>query len=884
MSTSFYKFLGNMSMYTILYLTSFTLILALLLITPVHGQTLQVDVWTNKGGKGINNLDGGTYVYGEQIYIYYSINMHADRVRLIIIFPDGSVRVVVDRQLPAGTYFDVGTIGGIPGVRIVRLEVWSGNQFTSDEVRYNALFCPSHGMYLGVDIRILNDEDLELTGWFRPTGVSWSDFVDFCWNIYPGKDYYISYLMNDLLNPMFGIKRSSTLGSGLDESGKRVWLKLSVKFRDLSYSDYELKILRFIDPVKNAGRGYVDEIHLVSFRNIWKVSPQPTRMLVQSVDWINTDVASAPLNYEVYLYALISIKVRVEGIPSDTSVSILINEMNLGSIGPGRYIEKTLPARDYTIKVQPDMIMYNEDTRYRCRNNIYYLTVSGEVVFRYIAEHRVKISVQPQTSGAGLTIDGIYYSFEKLPFEDWWEEGSSHRIIADKEGPMMYVSELERRLVRFQGWNDGTIAYEKTISLSRPLNLVAIYDFVTQYYVNARSNYGRVTGSGWYNKGEKIEIQLENYVLEGQKAVVYLSSKEKMVFQGWSGDLTSPNTREVLIVDSPKIIEAVWKKQYYVEIITDYGNVRGSGWYDEGDIARIALDEDTVYSMDGRTRYIFNGWSGDYTGREKEFSVNVNKPLLIKSTWFTQYLVEIYTVPIELADKTLEFREKWFTAGDQISTVIENEVQVSAETKYVFVRWVADGETSFSREIRKIVDKPIEIRVEYEPWYYVWITSEYGTVYGSGWYRAGSQTEISVEPKTVGFLITHIFDGWYLDGRLISKDAILRLTVNEPLILTAKWKTEYTGLILLAVIVFGSVIVSTSFIKLKGEPLYRTLYRIIERKTGRLLRIWSSEKRLKEKLKKLEELYRKGEISEEAYMRVRHELESELAKKKPPKE
>ncbi|MEM1550304.1 MAG: SHOCT domain-containing protein [Candidatus Bathyarchaeia archaeon] len=872
-------------------LMSFVVISTLSSFVSVYGQVLQVDVWTNKGGQGFNNLNGGNYVYSETTYIYFSVNLDAERVRLIIIFPDGSQRVVIDRPLPAGTYSYVGVISGIPGVRIAKLEVWSGGQYAYDEVRYNAVFCPSHSMYLGVDIRILSDEDVEITGWFKPTRISWRDFVDLCWNVYPGRDYYISYLRNDLLNPMFGIKQSSTLGSGLDEAGNKVWLRLSVKLRDLSHSDHELKILRFIDPIKRAGRGFIDEIRLTSFRESWKAIPPPTKTerwpvdgILWTAEWINRDAASAPLNYEVYLHPLISIKVRVEGIPPSTSVSILINEADVGSVSPERYLEKTLISGDYTIRVQPDTIMYNEYVRYRCKNNAYRLTDSGEIVFRYNAEYRVKIFVQSPAGGAGLTIDGSYYNFEQLPFEDWWEDKSTHRIIADREGGLIEVSEVERKIARFYGWNDGTSIQEKTMSIAGPLNLIALYNLVTQYYVKVKSDYAKAIGSGWYDEGEQINIRLEGHVPEGQKAIFYLSNKERMVFQGWSGDLTSQNIEEILTVNSPKFIEAVWKKQYYVETITNYSHIEGSGWYYEGDAARIALAEDVIYTPDRRTRYVFDRWRGDYTGFEKELSIIVNKPLIIEAVWFIQYRVELYTDPAELADKALEFRERWFTSGDLLSTSVKNEIQVSSDVKYVFARWITDNEISPSSEIRKIVDKPMRISVEYDPWYYISAISEYGVVYGSGWYKAKSQASISIEPQTMGFLITHVFDGWFLNGELISKDAVCKLTVDRPLILTARWRTEYTGLIVLIMaIVLGSVIISTNLIKVGEEPLYRTLYNVIKGKLAELLKLQTSERRLKEKLRKLEELYQRGEISEEAYVRIRGELESELMRRKPPK-
>lgn len=812
---------------TLFFVTQITLMST----APVSGQALQVDVWTNKGGIGIQNIDGGTYIINESIVICVNINVNVDRLRIRIIMPDGSDVVRYDNPITAGTHCILrGIIGDPPGVRRVIAEVWVGNLSAYDEVWYNVIGgCPRHGMYLGVDIRIINDEDVELTGWFKPLGVSWKDFVDFCWNVYPGRDYYIiSYLRDSLLNPMFGIKSSSIIGSGLDELGQKVWLKLRVKFKDLSFSDHELKIMRFRDPVKSARKGFIDEVHLTSFRDIWKVSPQPTSRGAQSADWINRDAASAPLEYEVYLNPIISLKVRVEGIPSDITVSISINGINVGNIDTSRYMEKNLLAGNYTVQVHPEVIQYREDARYRCKNSLYRVTGSEEIVFKYNVEYKVIIR---STSGAGLSIDGIYYGFKDLPFEDWWEEGSEHRIIADEVGEQKKVSEAERTVSRFSIWSDGIVSRERNLRISGPVNLIAEYITITQYYVNVESNYGNAIGDGWYDSGSMINIWLEGYVIEYQKILIYISNRERVVFRGWSGDLTSQNVWESLIVDSPKFIKANWEKQYYVETITSLSRIEGSGWYSDGDVARIALVETVVYTPDGKTRYLFEGWRGDYSGTEKEFPIVVNRPLVIEAKWFAEHLVELSTNPEFLIDKALELKEKWVRSGDRLSIVAKQEIQLSSDTKYTFTSWSIGGDILSSREVHVTVKGPMLIVANYEPWYYILVKTDYGAASGSGWYKSGSEARISIEPLTVGFLITQVFDGWVINGKLISKEAEYKLMVDGPLIVTAKWRTDYIGLMVLTAIL-GTTFCIVTFVKIGGVPIYIHIIRIISGKAG----------------------------------------------------
>jgi hypothetical protein len=96
-----------------------------------------VDVWTNKGGQGVGNLDGGQYSIGESITLYCSVSTNVDSLRIKVIRPDGVEVIVLDRgPSPAGTYQASGTVGEPPGERRVVCEARSGGQTSSDEVGY----------------------------------------------------------------------------------------------------------------------------------------------------------------------------------------------------------------------------------------------------------------------------------------------------------------------------------------------------------------------------------------------------------------------------------------------------------------------------------------------------------------------------------------------------------------------------------------------------------------------------------------------------------------------------------------------------------------------------------------------------------------------------
>ena len=100
-------------------------------------QQLSVDVWTNKGGQGRGNFNGGQYTIGESITFYCSVNLNVDSLRIKVIRPDGVEVIALDRgPSSAGTYQASGTVGEPAGERRVICEARSGGQTSSDEVRF----------------------------------------------------------------------------------------------------------------------------------------------------------------------------------------------------------------------------------------------------------------------------------------------------------------------------------------------------------------------------------------------------------------------------------------------------------------------------------------------------------------------------------------------------------------------------------------------------------------------------------------------------------------------------------------------------------------------------------------------------------------------------
>ena len=100
-------------------------------------------------------------------------------------------------------------------------------------------------------------------------------------------------------------------------------------------------------------------------------------------------------------------------------------------------------------------------------------------------------------------------------------------------------------------------------------------------------------------------------------------------------------------------------------------------------------------------------------------------------------------------------------------------------SRLVFKSWI-DGVNSSKRYIyldKNIVLKPIYIRQ-----YYLNVTSNYGKIYGLGWYSEDEEAHISVSPTYIhGFPFNRVFKYWIDDkGKIVSTKPSFTVIVDSP--------------------------------------------------------------------------------------------------------
>jgi hypothetical protein len=849
------------------YLIVLPILLISLMTQEVQAQ-VGLDVWTNRGGIGRGNLDGGTYFEGEAIGICVRVDVNVERLKLYIIFPDGDREIIYDAAIRAGTHCGVlGPVGRPFGLRKVIAEAWSGGTLIDrDEVHYNVVGCQT-GTYLGIRIIVEGTmvdgviPSIRVRGWLRPIGVDWGTYKAYCYG--PAEH---NYIREWLVAATLGAVSLTEISRGVDDQSRTVWSEYSTTLDKLSYSDPRLWILRITDSLKAAGRGFIDEVRVESFRTIWKATPAPTHVGNNYVEWINPSIQAAPSSYEIYLYEIATIRAKLEGIPGDRRVTVFVDGMSVGELAPGQTLEYRVRGLTHRLDVEPKIVQASDSVRYRCLDcpsNVTGDQVTGiaDVVIRFVKQYRVYLDAEPRMTK--IVVDRVQ---RYLPFADWWDEGSTHTLSVVDTRVVSEQKERDRIVYVFKGWRGGAASmlyanHSITVTASEPISLTAYYERGRQYLVTASTKYGDVRGVGWYDEGSKAKVSLFDLTpFEDGLYGVLLDSGTRAVFLGWRGDAVGDRPEISIVVDGPKELVAGWKLQHFVRVSDPLKTAGGSGWYDSDSLATVSVPNRYVYQGED-VRWVFISWGGDCPSQCTMDSITfkVVKPMDLNTEWEKQYRVRLTSTPETLVAEIFGNETvKWIEENGLLTTEVPYEIYKGG-TKYTFKEWA--GITT-ARRLETRIALPMVLRVVYDTWHYVRIVDENAVSVGGGWYLEGQEAHISVQKTSIGIFVKKVFTGWEIDGRIVSQEPTLSYLVNQPTTVKAVWTTDYTELVI-TILVLGTVIGGTS---------------IYVKKRGLLIKRQDQE--IKEKLQRLDEMYRNGRISKEAYERLKQEIQEEMEKSK----
>jgi|GEM_PF-1542362 len=183
--------------------------------------------------------------------------------------------------------------------------------------------------------------------------------------------------------------------------------------------------------------------------------------------------------------------------------------------------------------------------------------------------------------------------------------------------------------------------------------------------------------------------------------------------------------------------------------------------------------------------------------------------------------------------------------------------------RYIFKGWRGvSNSTSIS-----VKAEPSSYVAEYKIQYYLNVTSELGEVEGSGWYDAGSYARARLKTGRIEeFPWVYVFKGWEGDanGSELLSNPIL---MDGPKVVSAKWERTLNP-------IYVITILSISLAVIFGLTTFYLLLKY--RARGRARPSDERVKRIREKISKLEEMRKRGEIPEGVYMKLKKEYMREL--------
>jgi hypothetical protein len=105
----------------------------------------------------------------------------------------------------------------------------------------------------------------------------------------------------------------------------------------------------------------------------------------------------------------------------------------------------------------------------------------------------------------------------------------------------------------------------------------------------------------------------------------------RYVFSEWSDGVK--DAKRNVTATRTMDLKAVFKTQYYLDVVSSLGNPQGTGWYDSGIKADFAVTSPLGFLI----LNVFDHWEGDATGRSASASVVMDRPKTVTAVWHTDY-------------------------------------------------------------------------------------------------------------------------------------------------------------------------------------------------------------------------------------------------------
>ncbi len=167
--------------------------------------------------------------------------------------------------------------------------------------------------------------------------------------------------------------------------------------------------------------------------------------------------------------------------------------------------------------------------------------VSNAYTVKVAVTNLVTVTINSTVPGMVFSFDGSQFATNSSGLAEIHTTPGQHLIQIQ---PFVYLSNASR--LRFTGWEDSTNATTRQLNLENDTTLDAIY--TQQYLLQVSSQYGQPIGSGWYDANSLATVLVQPPML----------NEPPVFFSNWTTGMNQSEVRNLIPVDSPTMVAAVW--------------------------------------------------------------------------------------------------------------------------------------------------------------------------------------------------------------------------------------------------------------------------------------------------------------------------------------
>jgi hypothetical protein len=394
-----------------------------------------------------------------------------------------------------------------------------------------------------------------------------------------------------------------------------------------------------------------------------------------------------------------------------------------------------LGSHVFKVTIDPNHTINNTNTA----NNVASFTVNVGPV--------LTINVPANVTSARsiwVLINGVKYNLTSGQLQASVPNGTITVQVQPAVNTSLGVREL------FGGWSDGNLTNPRQIGVTSNTVLQAVY--ASQYLLSINQNGGNTTPSGWYFPGTVVQVNAAS-------PSNVIANASRLVFARWNGDVNSNSTSVTVNMSKPVTLTADWTKQYYVTIISPTGSPTGSGWYNTGNIATVAV-QSTVQYANG-TRQIFTGWNSTSLGNNPTAQIYVDAPTTLQASWKTQYAVIIHS------EYGTSLGSGWYDVGSTVPVSIQAQVDYGNATRRSFASWTGDYSGTYPNVTLR-VDSPKTLTANWN--------TEYLVIFKVAGLSNSTIVKLNLNNAYYDLSMNGNFQAWYQKGAMISP------TLNQTIV------------------------------------------------------------------------------------------------------